>query len=141
MLQEHAVKENAMMDKLRIEDERREMQKQMQEEETEAEQKKQRKDSLVVGEKNVGYVDAKGGGGGGGGDAAAAASAICDSSEEEDVDEVQREVKGKKKSMGKDKGKEHAHGPVRKVKPVGCLRTHARKGSGASCCGSKTSTS
>jgi hypothetical protein len=137
MLQEHAVKEDAMMEKLRIEDERREMQKQMQEEETEVELKKQRKDSLVVGERDVECVDAKGVGGGG--DAAAAASAICDSSEDEE--EVQREVKGKKKGVGKGKEKAHVHGPVRKVKPVGCLRTHARKGSGASCCGSKTSTS
>jgi hypothetical protein len=135
MLQEHAVKENAMMDKLRIEDERREMQKQMQEEETEVELKKQRKDSLVVGERDVECVDTKGVEGGGD---AAAASAICDSSEDEE--EVQREVKGKK-SVGKGKEKAHVHGPVRKVKPMGCLRTHARKGSGASCCGSKTSTS
>jgi hypothetical protein len=135
MLQEHAVKEDAMMEKLRIEDERRERFKQMQEEETEVELKKQRKDSLVVEEKNVGYVHAKGFGGGGD---AVAASAICDSSEDEE--EVQREVKGKK-SVSKGKEKAYAHGPVRKVKPMGCLRTHARKGSGASCCGSKTSTS
>jgi hypothetical protein len=138
MLQEHAIKEDVMMEKLRIEDERRERLKEVQEEEAEVELKKQRKDSLVVEEKNVGYVDAKGVGVGGGGDAAAA-SAICDSSEDEE--EVQREVKERKKSVGKGKEKAHVHGPVRKVKPVGYLRTHARKGSGASCCGSKTSTS
>jgi hypothetical protein len=139
MLQEHAIKEDIMMEKLRIEDERKEMQKQKDDEEAEVEQKKQRKDSLVVGEKDVGYADAKGAGAADGG--VAATSAICDSSEDED-EEVQREVKGKKNSVGKDKGKGLAHGhSVRKVKPVGRLRTHARKGSGTSCCGSKTSTS
>jgi hypothetical protein len=141
MLQEHAIKEDMMMEKLRVEDEKKEMQKQKddQEAEAEVEQKKQRKDSLVVEEKDVGYADTKGAGAGDGG--VAATSAICDSSEDEEA-EVQREVKGKKKSVGMDKGKGLAHGhSVRKVKPVGRLRTHARKGSGTSCCGSKTSTS
>lgn len=91
----------------------------------EVEQKKQRKDSLVVGMEDVGYADKEGVGDGEG----VTASAICDSSEEENGVEVQSQqkgdIKGRKTSL--DKGKK-----VRRVKPLGCMRK--------SCASSKTPT-
>jgi hypothetical protein len=147
MLQEHAWKEKVMLETMRIEDERKERLRQMQEREkekaekqkevvevkaevepkkemvhAEVEPKKQRKDSLVVGMKDVGYADKEEFGGD------AAASAIYDSSEEENEEvrpQQTKDVKGRKTSL--DKGKK-----VRRVKPLGCMRK--------SCAGSKTPT-
>ncbi|KAI4740014.1 hypothetical protein E4T50_09549 [Aureobasidium sp. EXF-12298] len=114
MLQEHAWKETVMMGKMRIEDEKRERLEQIQmrqkeeaEEEAklaaEVEQKKQRKDSLVTEEKDVGYADTKGAGDGGD----VTASAICSSSDDENGGEVQpqqtKDVKGRKKNRQKRK--------------------------------------
>lgn len=132
------------MEKMRLEDERKERLRQMwQKEEEEAkaaeevEQKKQRKDSLVVEGKDVEYADT---GDGSGTDVAT--SAICSSSEEgndEVPPEQTKDIKGKKKSTGKEKGKAHAHEhKVRRAKPLSGVRTHARQGSGASCSSSKT---
>jgi hypothetical protein len=150
MLQEHAWKETVMIGRMRIEDEKRERLEQIQmrqkEEEEQAkiaaevEQKKQRKDSLVTEEKDVGYADTKGVGDG----RDVAASAICSSSDDENDGVVQpqqtKDVKGRKKSPGKDKTKGHMHEHKVRRKPSG-LRAHARKGSGASCFSTKTSRS
>jgi len=133
-----------VMEKMRIEDERKERLRQMwQKEEEEAkaaeevEQKKQRKDSLVVEEKDVEYANTGDGNG-----ADVATSAICSSSEEGNDGEVEplaKDVKGKKKSTGKEKGKAHAHEhKVRRAKPLSGVRSHVRQGSGASCSSSKT---
>jgi len=133
-----------MMEKMRIEDERKERLRQMwQKEEEEAkaaeevEQKKQRKDSLVVEEKDVEYAN-----NGDGSGADAATSAICSSSEEgndEVPPEQTKDIKGRKKSADKGKGKTYAHEhKVRRAKPLSGVRTHARQGSGASCSSSKT---
>lgn len=135
-----------MMKKMQMEDERRERLKQMwqQEEEeanaaAEAEQMRQRKDSLVVEEKDVEYANADDENG-----PDNTTSAICSSSEAGNGEEASPElqdVKGRKTSTSKGSGKGHAQGhKVRRAKPLGGLRTHARQGSGASCSSSKTST-
>lgn len=144
MLQEHAWREKVVMEKMRIEDERKERLRQMwQKEEEEAkaaeeiEQKKQRKDSLVVEEKDVEYANTGDGSG-----ADAATSAICSSSEEgndEVPPEQTKDIKGRKKSADKGKGKAYVHEhKVRRAKPLSGVRTHARQGSVASCSSSKT---
>lgn len=146
MLQEHAWKEKVMMKKIQLEDERKERLKQMwqQEEEeahsaAEAEQMRQRKDSLVVEEKNVQYANVDDGNG-----ADNTTSAICSSSSEEGNDEdippeQTKDVKGRKTSTSKGSGKGYAQGhKVRRAKPLGGSRTHARQGSGASSSSSKT---
>ncbi|KAI4724698.1 hypothetical protein E4T49_07554 [Aureobasidium sp. EXF-10728] len=117
MLQEYAWKEQVMMQKVRLEEERREREKQeeQQEEEQEVvtEQNRQRKDSLVVGDKDVGSGDTSERGEGGGD--VAAASAICDSSDEgeEDKQEGQHQqtvnLKTRKSSVAKEKEKGHKH--------------------------------
>lgn len=134
------------MQKMRIEDERKERLKQMwqQEEEeanaaAEAEQMRQRKDSLVVEEKDVEYADTRGPGD----ERDNTASAICSSSEEGNDEEVPpeqtKDVKGRKTSTSKGSGKGHAQGhKVRRAKPLSGVRTHARQGSGASSSSSKT---
>ncbi|KAG9639829.1 hypothetical protein KCU64_g13210, partial [Aureobasidium melanogenum] len=167
MLQEYAWKEKVMMQKFRLEEERKERQKQEQMQEAEQEerkqdvegeqtmqedvndeQKKQRKDSLIEEEKDVAPANtcervAAGGN--------LAVSAIYSSSGEEEDNEDEEAhqpeqaepVKAKKPSRVKDhkeKGHKSEH-KVRRVKPLGCMRTHARKGSVASCTSSRTSTS
>ncbi|KAG9573315.1 hypothetical protein KCU78_g8877, partial [Aureobasidium melanogenum] len=167
MLQEHAWKEKVMMQKFRLEEERKERQKQekireVEQEEREEdvedeqtmqedvndEQKKKRKDSLVAEEKDVASANASASIADEGG---SAVSAIYDSSgdEEDNEDEEAHQpeqakpVKAKK-TIGvkdhKEKGHKSEH-KVRRVKPLGCMRTHARKGSVASCTSSRTSTS
>ncbi|KAG9639751.1 hypothetical protein KCU95_g17594, partial [Aureobasidium melanogenum] len=167
MLQEHAWKEKVMMQKFRLDDERKERQKQEQmregeqeerkedvedeqamQEDMNDEQKKKRKDSLVVEEKDVASANTSEGVAAGGN---IAVSAIYDSSGEEEDNEDEephqpeqaKPAKAKKTSGVKDhkeKGHRSEH-KVRRVKPLGCMRTHARKGSVASCTSSRTSTS
>ncbi|KAH0370080.1 hypothetical protein KCU65_g2852, partial [Aureobasidium melanogenum] len=151
MLQEHAWKEKVMMQKFRLEEESKERQKQEQmrgteeggkQEDVKDGQKKQRKDSLVT-EKDVGSASTSEG-------VAAVVSAIYDSSGEEEDSEDERAQpeqakhgKAKKTSGVKDhkeKGYKSEH-KVRRVKPLGCIRTHGKKGSVASCTSSRTSTS
>lgn len=146
-----------MMQKFRLDEERKERQKQerMQEAEQEErsedvkdEQTKQRKDSLVVEEKDVASANTNAGIAG---EVDTSVSAIYDSSgEEEDMEDEEphqpeqaKHVKAKKTSGVRDhkeKGHKNEH-KVRRVKPLGCIRAHARKGSVASCTSSRTSTS
>lgn len=137
------------MKKLQIEDEKKERLRQMwqkeeeEEEEAadaaaEAEQMRQRKDSLVVEEKDVGHAETRGPGD----ERDHTASAICSSSEEGNDEEVRpeqtKDVNGRKTSTSKGNGKGHGQGHrVRRAKPLGGSRTHARQGSGASCSSSK----
>lgn len=145
-----------MMQKFRLEEESKERQKQekLREKEQAEEkedgkdgQKKQRKDSLVT-EKDVASANTSG-------RVAArkspAVSAFYDSSgEEEDSDDEEvpqpeqaKHGKAKETSEVKDhkeKGHKSEH-KVRRVKPLGCIRTHDKKGSVASCTSSRTSTS
>ncbi|KAG9550867.1 hypothetical protein KCU71_g8594, partial [Aureobasidium melanogenum] len=122
MLQEHAWKEKVMMQKFRLEEERKERQKQEQmreaeqeerKEDVEDEQKKKRKDSLVVEEKDVASANASASIAD---EEGTAVSAIYDSSGEEEDNEDEeahqpeqaKPVKAKKTSRVKDH-KEKGH--------------------------------
>ncbi|KAK6003509.1 hypothetical protein QM012_009280 [Aureobasidium pullulans] len=156
MLQEQAWKEKVMMQRFRLEEESKERQKQEKIQETEQreemedmedEQKKQRKDSLVE-EKDVAAANTSASIAG---EQDTAVSAIYGSSAEEEDSEDEEPARTEqtkhvpaRKTSGvkehKEKGHKHGH-KVRRVRPLGCIRTHARQGSVASCSSSRTSTS